>query len=459
MKFAHEFKEALQRGGFPEHWVESAVPYGQLKKLLKKVQQELSDLGLDRETMRQLLTAHRTPSAVGPIAMAKYHLDPNDSRLLRPRLTVYVHLKDGVAVDASLSPASRDFVKELVSKASLTQDDPSTGTKFVEHDDIVGNELARLPALSTAADPSLPIREQPLQRIEVPLVFDGEFFQILQNDVASLDALQREQQESMEAEILDLGQEVSEVARPSKFSKSDLSRWREIFELYVDARIFFSTQELDHGARTSDVAVKQLVWFQSEVQRRGLLSKFKLPASKSTYQHFLALNATLLRSLEFQEINKRAVAKILKKFDKRTSLGVSKDFRSVVRSDSFMSDTIAKNICARMVTEVVSVVPKIDDYLCPICFSIAWLPVRLVCHHVFCIRCIIKMQRERKRFCPLCRANVVMEADITNLDENLIKFLERWFRKETKEKQKANEIERGKELFGDSYQHTSCSMM
>ena len=146
----------------------------------------------------------------------------------------------------------------------------------------------------------------------MPLVFDGEFFEVLQNDVVSLDALQKEEQESMNTEIVQLGREISAVAKPSKYSKSDLSRWREIFELYLDANIFFSSQELDHGARTSDAALKQLVWFQNEVQKRELPSKFKLPASQGAYQQFLELNATLLQNLKFQEINKRAVTKILK---------------------------------------------------------------------------------------------------------------------------------------------------
>lgn len=55
MKFAHEFKAALVREGFPAHWVESAVPYGQLKKLIKKVTAELQALGLDSETLAQLV--------------------------------------------------------------------------------------------------------------------------------------------------------------------------------------------------------------------------------------------------------------------------------------------------------------------------------------------------------------------------------------------------------------------
>lgn len=270
----------------------------------------------------------------------------------------------------------------------------------------------------------------------MPLVFDGEFFEVLQNDVLNIDTLQKEEQESMTTDIVHLGQEIASVAKPSRYSKSDLSRWREIFELYLDASIFFASQELDHGARNSDAALKRLVWFQNEVQKRDLPSKFKLPASLGAYKQFLALNATLLQNLKFQEINKRAVTKILKsefskcipdpysvlllraancvdclEFDKRTSLGVSRHFPIVIQSDSFMGADVAKSICAQVSTEVVSQVPRLDDYLCPICFSIAWLPVRLKCHHVFCIRCMVKMQREKKHSCPLCRADVIMSAD------------------------------------------------
>ena len=90
---------------------------------------------------------------------------------------------------------------------------------------------------------------------------------------------------------------------------------------------------------------------------------------------------------------------------------MSRNFPAIMPSGSFMGEIVSKRVCAQLAAEIVSQVPRIDDYLCPVCFGIAWLPVRLTCRHVFCIRCMIKMQRDRKRFCPLCRANVIMEAD------------------------------------------------
>lgn len=465
MKFAHEFKETLDREAFPEHWLAAAIPYSQLKKCLKKVQRELQDLGLDKETLQHLL-AEQTVSPNGePMPLARYNLDHASSQTLRPRLSVFVHLRDGQAVDAALSPASRVFLQKLSGRQPVSPSLDATTFRPAAVDDPTAVSLA----------------ECGLERIEVPLVFDGEFFNILQTDVDSLDALQQQEEKNMEAGIKTLGEEVSAVARPTKkFSKSDITRWREIFDLYVDAQVFFSSHELDHGSRSSAKAVKQLVWFQKEVQSRGLLEKFKVPSSRLAYSRFLQLNAALLQNLKFQEINKTAITKILKKFDKRTSLGASISFRSAVRSQRFLAGNVAKKLCAQLSQEVVAIVPRVEDYSCPVCFSVAWVPVRLRCLHVFCVRCVIKMQRENRKDCPLCREEVVLDADLSksrtpcecamirdslltgveaNIDKNLKRFMVQYFKKETDEKQKADEIERGVEIFGDQYRHSSCLVM
>lgn len=132
-------------------------------------------------------------------------------------------------------------------------------------------------------------------------------------------------------------------------------------------------------------------------------------------------------------------------FDKRTSLGVKGTFPKMMYSANFISETISKDICAQLAREVVSLVPQVVDYSCTICeypipkkntqslgcmagrtvchdwkpnahhrflgFSLCWLPIRLDCTHLFCIRCMIKMQNQNKRYCPLCRADVVQSAN------------------------------------------------
>jgi len=94
-----------------------------------------------------------------------------------------------------------------------------------------------------------------------------------------------------------------------------------------------------------------------------------------------------------------------------------------------------------MSSKLLAILPQLDDYLCPICQSISVKPVRLSCSHVFCVRCLVKLQRKAKRFCPMCRSDVVLSADSTNLDYGLLNFLRLYFPKEAKEKQKENEDE------------------
>jgi E3 ubiquitin-protein ligase BAH len=156
-------------------------------------------------------------------------------------------------------------------------------------------------------------REGPiLRQIEIPLTSDTEFFRLIQEDVANLDNLQTKEQKFMSDEIVELSKEVTVLAKPSKFSKTDMNRWRQIFDLYLQAGVFFSTNELDHGSRDSTVATRQLDWFQSEVDSRGLVKSFKLPASRQALQRFVQINITLLQNLKFQEINQKAIGKILK---------------------------------------------------------------------------------------------------------------------------------------------------
>ena len=59
---------------FPDEWVKRAIPYGQLKKCLKKVQNELQELGLDPETLRALLHAETTSPVALQYKLKSKHL-------------------------------------------------------------------------------------------------------------------------------------------------------------------------------------------------------------------------------------------------------------------------------------------------------------------------------------------------------------------------------------------------
>lgn len=61
MKFSHQFQDILAKEGFPPSWVQHAISYGQLKKCIKKVQRELLSLGLNVDTVRELLQPLGSP--------------------------------------------------------------------------------------------------------------------------------------------------------------------------------------------------------------------------------------------------------------------------------------------------------------------------------------------------------------------------------------------------------------
>ncbi|MBE3046632.1 hypothetical protein IMZ48_29705 [Candidatus Bathyarchaeota archaeon] len=146
----------------------------------------------------------------------------------------------------------------------------------------------------------------------MPLIYDGEFFNILLDNVIKLDSLQATQERTMSSEIVALGHDIARLSKPTHIAKNDLEKWRAIFGLYLDAGVFFSTLEEDHGYRNNGRAAKQLTWFRSEMERQNLARGFRLSQSRVALDRFLRLNVDLLRNLHFQEINKLAVTKILK---------------------------------------------------------------------------------------------------------------------------------------------------
>ena len=135
------------------------------------------------------------------------------------------------------------------------------------------------------------------------------------------------------------------------------------------------------------------------------------------------------------------------------------------------------------------ILPSLDDYACLICTSIAFKPIRLNCGHLFCVRCLVKMQKQGKDECPLCRSKVVLLADksehrpifskgeaklprLTRLDadgvslrsrtrrlELMCRFMKSWFPKEVKEKQRENDAETAKEQALEAGMDTRCIIM
>ena len=164
----------------------------------------------------------------------------------------------------------------------------------------------RIRSGNNAIEPPVEIRS-----VKIPLKFDSEFFGLLEHDLSGVDSLQEQEQQKMTGEVLELGKTVSRAAAPSTPS-TDISRWRAIFELYLQAKVFFSTDEQDHGVRSAATAAKQLNWFSEEASKLGLGKAFKTKESRTALDQFMQLNFRLLQNLKYQEINQTATYKILK---------------------------------------------------------------------------------------------------------------------------------------------------
>lgn len=320
-----------------------------------------------------------------------------------------IHPRDGTPIDAWLSPETKDFLRSLprtspVEKQSYAS--ISASSSEIDVGRAVSTDLNASDLPNTVTGDS----SQALETVEIPLTSDSEFFQILKCELDDLHQLQEKQQKQLTTQIVKLGSEITTLTEStSRKSKPEVQAWREVFRLYLESQVFFSTAEESAGSRSSSVAQEKFKEFSN-----GLASdrkQLKLSTSgKVALGSFIQINGSLLQFMKFQEINNTALTKIMKKFEKRTALHREANLPTLLASQPFVAQDLAKAACFTIQEKLLQIVPQLNDYLCPVCFSISFKPIRLRCNHVFCIRCLIVMQRAKQDHCPLCREEVVMEA-------------------------------------------------
>jgi E3 ubiquitin-protein ligase BAH len=400
MKFSHTFEAALRKEEYPQEWLDFAISYRQLKKCIKKVQGELQDLGLDPATV-QRLWQHVDGTGEFRLEGLDDIKQPPSPGLsgFRPSLTIAVDPHDGTPADAWLSPQTRRYLQDLA---------------YQQHHERRGSTQS-LDELS----PDRPSHEggttapennaDELETIEVPLTSSAAFFPVLGREVEDLEQLQKSEHSKLEKQVVKLGHRLNNLSGSSSKSRKEIQAWREIFRIYIESQIFFSSNEQDAGSRDSEQATTQLELFGTTLAKQKKSLKLGKDA-KAALGGFMELNVHLLLFMKYQEMNRLAMSKIVKKFDKRTALRTQRSLPSKLSWSPFMVQDLAKAMCFTVSTELLTIIPQLDDYLCPVCFSISFKPVRLRCNHVFCIRCLVVMQRAREDHCPLCRGEVVMEA-------------------------------------------------
>ncbi|KAJ4473412.1 SPX domain-containing protein [Lentinula edodes] len=241
------------------------------------------------------------------------------------------------------------------------------------------------------------------------------------------------------------------ISFPSRTNKSDLYSWREIFQLYVETEVFESSNEANAGALSIEESERRLKLFAERVTSRGLgdKRKLKLKQSHEALESFLQMNMFILNVKKLEQANAEATRKILKKHAKRTALPIppgqdyyARELALIPRSKANSSINSLPRLLVQALGEtLLPIIPHVDDYACIICTNLAFKPIRLGCGHLFCVRCLVKMQKRGQGDCPMCRAPTVLIADRSNVDWGLMNFMEDWFSEEAHEKLKASEKE------------------
>ena len=492
MKFAKTLERTLAED-IPEEWVEAAIKYKALKKTINKVVDELQFLGLEKNKLKLILNDkvvdidERDDASTGPLnpIIAEYTLTKPtpDSHTIKPMLKITLDFSHEEYSSDKINQICHE-IKEKIEGLLNEDESEADEEKIIELTEDEG-ELrvvsSREGSLSPPISPQSPHTSPPLlptegegasvgnggidnkldklvldddhkrREIYIMLNSDSKFFKMLEEELEALDSLRREEEQKIISEV----QKVAQAIAPMKDKTSELYKWRELFKIYLDSEVYFKYNELDYDQRDSDQVEEHLTEFLTNVNKIGVLTQFKKKQSIEAYNQFVQMNFHLLKMLQFQTINTEALRKILKKFDKQTSLGIQDIYPKLVSSDHiFVSGkSLARSICFIMQTSVLKLIPQLDDYSCPICTSIAYKPIRLSCGHLFCVLCLVKMKQRERIDCPLCRKkHAVLDADSSNLDVEAMEIMKKNFPVEVKAKLK----DRSKERYHDFKGNDKC---
>lgn len=430
MKFGRTLRASLQNEGFPPEWIDSAISYSQLKKCINRLTKELDQVGLDPATLGKLLkhVEDYNASTNNDLDERPFEYILSDGtgskKTFHPKLLLYVEEATGGLHCAKLDAETRDKLQMLAVETGMSDIKVIEISDYEPSKDHVTEDSHHTITSSHYSRPGY-------RTVEIPLTSDVEFFTTLTKQLSGLEALEDREEKRMHGEIEDLGTQIARLTNPDrKANKKLLAVWRQIFQLYIEENIFFGATERDHAARDAAKATLRFEEFCTKIAEMGLVDRVRKKQGTQALNTFLHINREILQGLRFGEINHTAMTKILKskftlamynimmsriltcsaEFDKRTALGVKSTVPTALPYPQF-SQHLAKAVCAEVNTQILSHVPQIDDYSCPMCMDLKWRPVKLACGHTFCIRCLIVMQTEKQDRCPLCREITVSRAN------------------------------------------------
>ncbi|KAF6005672.1 hypothetical protein HII13_005506 [Brettanomyces bruxellensis] len=560
MKFAKKFQKVLSEETLPDEWIQKAIRYKALKKIINRTVTEMEEVGASRENMSINYEISKLHRQIRPVL--RMNVSPLTESLITDKLDKLgyeydvkpLQLKLNSKVDVEVLNSESNAGDHLVNSSYSSKSEPVTestkeiDTKSLEdeemksendetekndEDDAEDDAEDRNPSVSTisadnklnaksssatptvsvekintaspnensadndviastpmdAGAPSIderssvetsiersaaaylslpmgtsqsilstssamtalnPFDDKPYYEITVSLHQDAKFFQMLYEEIEALNNFTDERESEIITCVEKIGSIVAKTSSPEA-KKSDLYVWRKIFQIYTESQIFFSTIERSAGVLSNTTSKIRYGKFLEEIEKQKLVRRFKRKESLEAFMEFKDLNESMLKVSNFQALNIMAISKILKKFDKRTHFKTKQLFPELMEQSEkidILQGSIGRDICSIVANRLLNIVPQVDDYLCPICCSVAYKPIRLDCGHTFCVRCLVKLQRKGEDRCPLCRKDVVLKADENNLDVSQMEYLKMYFPKEVKKKQAENEKEIFKEQYG-----------
>ncbi|KAI9301084.1 SPX domain-containing protein [Cunninghamella echinulata] len=399
MKFAKQIEtEATE---LPQDWRPYLIQYRSLKKSLHYVVEELEASGLSSQLLNP-----STPKERLDMARFIYDLNGNDTNL---DFNI-----NSTTTATTTNPPLHPCIKIIVDNPSSLNEHIKIIDAIHYQQDDINNSF----------------------QYKINLKKDSEFFDLLLQELKQAVSLQEVEKNKFNKEIQELESQLVVAASPKK---KDMNVWREIFKMFLESSLH-STQS---KGQNYEKCKEKLSLLLNDIQKKKLDQKLSTKKSKMALKQFLALNRNLNIFQHFQLLNTTAMNKILKKHDKRSGLSAMEEFPSfVTKTNKSFFEEITINLFKLIEKNIISIVPQPDDYYCPVCYGIAWRPIRLECSHVFCVRCLIKAHRKRLYDCPICRQeNAVLNADANNLDTALQDFLLLYFPKEIKEKRLDNQKE------------------
>ncbi|KAI9025919.1 SPX domain-containing protein [Phycomyces nitens] len=390
MKFAKQIETAASE--LPLSWRPHLIRYKFLKKSIRLVVDELHSQGLFDE-----IIAEKHGLCSGQLTLTYIFQAPEDAK--NPNPFIQITIPDPCSVDQNNIPV---YIQPAIQKLFIS-------------------------ATAVANEPLL---------LKIQLERDSEFFHLLLDELARAATLHDKEQKKFSETIQTLE---GELCSMTTSNKNDMYTWRAIFKLYIEASIF---QDTNNKAISLKESKRRFQKFQTDIASESLENNLVLEESKTILQHFLAINSKLIYLQYFQSLNEMAIAKILKKHDKRSGLDATAKFNEFAKNNAVFVEGILLSLYQAVQTKLVTIIPQPEDFSCPVCFCLAWKPIRLKCSHLFCVRCLLKAKAKHITNCFICRSeNAVSEATADNLDKSLCNFMELNFPREIEEKEHENAME------------------